>query len=94
MVINADEITVIRLERHGHTRVFNIRLDKGAGPFVAFQIAPEKPLADGHLIGGETPQGDVYCLLKDIRVYGFLQNNGKPIDGGKVLALQGGINDG
>ena len=55
MVINADKIAVVCLEGHRHTWIFDIRLNKRAGPVVGFQISPEKTFADGYLISRETP---------------------------------------
>ena len=59
VVVYPDKITVVTLKMHGHTGVFDIFLHEGTGAVVRFQITPEQPFADRHLVGGEAGQRKV-----------------------------------
>ena len=94
IVIDADQVTAVSLKGHGHAEIAHVRLHEGPGPFVGLQIAPEKPPAHGYFIGGEALQSQVRSPLQDVGPDGFLQQDRKAVDGGKVPALQRRIDDG
>ena len=94
IIVDPDQIPVSGFEGHGHAEIPDVLPDKGTGPFIWFQIPPEKPFPDRCFIGGKTDKTGIHSLLQDIRPDGFFQYYRKTVDRRKIPALQGRVDDG
>ncbi len=88
VIVHPHQIPVVCLEIHGLAGIAHIFLHKGAGAVVGLQIAPEQPLADGCLVGGESGKRPVEGLLQHVRAHFLLQQHRQPVHGREIPSLQ------
>ena len=94
VVEKADQPILALAKAYRLAGVGDVRLNEGAGSMIGLEIIPEHPLLDAHRKAGKAGQGGVHRLLQQHRVHRLAHQGRKPVDGGIVLPLQGGIHQG
>ena len=82
---------VVLPEAHRLAGVGDVLLHEGAGGRVRLKVIPEGPLPDAHAEGGEAGHGLVHRPLEGRPIHLLRHHRRKPVDGGVLLLLQGGI---